>query len=257
MPKIINLIEQNKDKFDIIYGHMNPYPRTNKEEYYKTNTIPQLVKISTSQMMQENMGSLAATILTKEGAKILLEDINKKGVYNAIDWVAMKTCDLQRAFVTVPFLAFADAYQTNNKKDTDIQTDYNTCGLKNWVQYEIDYWKDQLKTKKNTNIRIVSTSSSNKLISILKNSCNDIDIKILASINEIKPNDILVCDASEISSAISNISIYPLGTKVTCKTLYYYYTDKCIFAIPISFLNDTNITEKVWGEGYLNMNYPI
>jgi len=29
MPKIIQLIEQNKDKFDIIYGHMNPYPRTN------------------------------------------------------------------------------------------------------------------------------------------------------------------------------------------------------------------------------------
>ncbi len=255
MPKVIQMIEENKDNFDIIYAHMNPYPNKNKEEYYKTDIVPKLIKISTPQMMQENMGSLAATILTKQGAKLLLEDINKKGVYNAIDWVAMKTCDLQRAYVAVPFLAFADAYQTNNKKDTDIQTDYNTCGLKNWVQYEIDYWKNQLKTKKNTNIRIVSTSS-NSLVSLLRSSIDNIDIKIVAS-HEIKPNDILISDEKEISSAISNITIYPLGTKVNCKTLYYYYTDKCIFAIPMSFLNDTNITEKVWGEGYLNMNYPI
>ncbi len=258
MPKVIRMIEENKDQFDIIYGHMNPYPRTNKEDYYKTEYIPKLIKISTAQMMQENMGSLATTILTKEGARILLEDINKKGVYNAIDWVAMKTCDLQRAFVTIPFIAFADAYQTNNKKDTDIQTDYNTCGLKNWVQYEIDYWKNQLKTKKNTTIRIVClNSSSNKLISTIKSTCDNIEIKNLSSINELKPNDILICDQTEISSAITNICIYPLETKISCKTLYYYYTDKCIFVVPISFLNDTNITEKVWGEGYLNMNYPI
>jgi GR25 family glycosyltransferase involved in LPS biosynthesis len=255
LAKSIQLIENNKDKFDIIFAHMNPYPNHNKKEFYRTDILPELVKYSTERMMSENMGSMAATILTKEGAKTLLEDINKKGVYNAIDWVAMKTCNIQRAFVTVPFLAFADCFQTNNHKDTDIQTEFNTCEIKNWLTHEIEYWQSKLKSKKNNRIRLVTTvTSKDPFIELVRSNGYEV---ILVKNTEIKQNDIIVSNQTKIVNILQNITILPLQSTIECKTIKYYRTNNSTFCIPFSYINDTINTEKTWGDGYLNMVFPI
>lgn len=253
--KICKLISDNQNKFDIIYGHMNPYPHSNKEEFYKRDIQPTLVQYNTQRMMNENMGSMAATILTKQGAKILLEDINKKGVYNAIDWVAMKTCDLQRAFVTVPFIAFADCYQSNNTKDTDIQTDYNICSFTNWSKEEIIYWQNILKgTKKNTNIRLVSFQDKSTLIQTVESL--GFKVQTIRK-DELKQNDILLQDIETIKSKVSNVTICPLNSTIKTSSSNYYKTDKLTIVIPHLLLNDNLIKEKTWGDGYLNLLCPL
>jgi hypothetical protein len=167
----------------------------------------------------------------------------------------MKTCNIQRAFVSVPFLAFADCFQTNNYKDTDIQTDFNTCGIKNWLAYEIEYWQTKLKSKKNNRIRLVtSITSKDPFVELIKS--NGFEVTLVKD-NEIKQNDIVVSNQTKIVNTLHNITILPLQSNIECKSIKYYRTNNSTFCIPFTYINDTINTEKTWGDGYLNMNYPI
>ena len=258
---VIHYINTYKDKFDIIFGHMNPYNQQSiNPNFFNQNITPNLIQYSTERMMKENMGSMAATILTKNGARILLEEINNKGVYNAIDWVAMKTCDKQRAFVCEPFLGFTEAFQNNIQKDTDIQKDFSNCSLVNWFEHEINYWINQLKgSKKNkSNIRIVSTNNNNSkeelYQTITKLNFNIYNLKL----SEVKQNDILInFILDEINEPLQHITICKKDVKVNCKVLKYYRTNVATFIIPFNFINEEVDKSKTWGDGYLNLVHPI
>lgn len=256
IPKVIELISSNEGKFDVILGHMNLYQSFNNKMYYSTTTMPSLTQYSTQKMMSENMGSLAVTILTKKGAENLLNEVNEKGVYNAIDWVVMKTCDKQKVCVTVPFLGFADCYQANNNKDTDIQKDYSMCGLQNWIQFEINYWRNVLtpKGKKSSNSRVVYTEDSSLVQLLIKYK---MEVVKLNSLNDIKSNDIVILNKSTINTPVKNISICPLKTSVEVGSISRCYpTDLCKFVVPFTMLNDELMKDKTWGIGYLNLIEP-
>lgn len=254
MQKCLTLIKDNLNKFDIIYTHMNPYPQYNDPKFYSTDAVPRLERYSTQKMMQVNMGSLAATILTKHAAQVILDDIAQKGVYNAIDWVAMKTCDKLRAFVSVPFLAFADCFQTNNKKDTDIQLEYDVCTFSNWTKQEIEYWETMLKgTKKNNKIRIVAIEKG-KCIQLVESLGYPV---IIVKPTEIKQNDILIQTSANIKEKCNHITLAQIDTNVECMSSMWYVTDKLKFIIPSTYLNETNYMSKTWGDNYLNKNTPL
>jgi GR25 family glycosyltransferase involved in LPS biosynthesis len=248
--KLIYLINENYGKFDVILGHMNLYPHSNSKEYYDLESQPKLIKYTTDRMMRDNMGSLAVTILTKKGASNLLSEVKEKGVYNAIDWVVMKTCDKQDVYVSVPFLGFADCYQSNMNKDTDIQKDYNVCSLDNWLQFEIDYWKKVL-TKGKKNVRVVYIKSSNLVEYLRKNKVECIECK---SMNEVKQNDIFISSDMKVDNLLKQVSIYPLKAEWNGECINKYYNiDVCKIVVPFYLLNDEILSDKSWEEGYLNL----
>jgi len=255
MQKCITLLNENHNQFDIIYAHMNPYPQFNNQSFYSTTEKPRLERYSTQKMMSVNMGSLAATIFTKKAVEVILEDISQKGVYNAIDWVAMKTCDKLRAFACTPFLAFADCFQTNNQKDTDIQMEYNTCSLPNWTKYEIEYWENQLKgTKKNNKIRLVTTeTSSSALVDYIKSLGYPI---YTIKIGDVKQNDILLRTNITPNDKYNHITIVPGDKPIEPLAALWYATDTIKIVVPAQYITDTIQAEKTWRDSYLNKCKP-
>ena len=252
MQKCINLIHNNINTFDIIYAHMNPYHQHNDPSFYAMDVQPRIERYSTQKMMQVNMGSLAATIFTKKAIQVILSDIAEKGVYNAIDWVAMKTCDKLRAFVSVPFLAFADCFQTNQQKDTDIQMEYDVCSFSNWTQCEIEYWENQLKgAKKNNKIRVVETTQTG-----WKDYFKSIGHQITTiKPSELKQNDILI--SAKPLEKYTHITVLPIETTVDPLSGLWYCTDKVKIVVPATFMTESIHMDKTWGNSYLHKVKPI
>lgn len=129
------------------------------------------------------------------------------------------------------------------------------CGLQNWMQFEIEYWKNVLtKGKKNSNSRLVYIEDSGLVQLLIKYK---MEVVKLNSLNDIKQNDILIVNKTVINSSIKNVTICPLKSSVEIGSISRYYTtDLCKFVVPFNILNDDLIKDKTWGTGYLNLVEP-
>jgi GR25 family glycosyltransferase involved in LPS biosynthesis len=141
--KILYLINEYKDKFDLMFLHYNPYPQFVKEELYKHHKIPEAFLWTKSESIKKNMGSGAGYIMTKQGASNLLNHIDIFGVYNAIDWVMFK-CETNRIMYSTPMIVHAQCAQDGNK-DSDIQPVYESINMNDILSDEIKWWKDKIK----------------------------------------------------------------------------------------------------------------
>jgi GR25 family glycosyltransferase involved in LPS biosynthesis/predicted O-methyltransferase YrrM len=113
--------------WDLIYLGHHIYPR------YKTNTytahgLPALEKWDKQKSIQQSIGGTFGYMISKKGARKLLEFINTTGMTNGIDTVQQKAIDVIDTYYCLPHLVFSDCVLPGQLVDSDIQ--YNQTSLK-------------------------------------------------------------------------------------------------------------------------------
>jgi GR25 family glycosyltransferase involved in LPS biosynthesis len=129
---------------DIIFLHHHAYPSWQKKDDTNELLIPTATEWTKDESIKRSMGGTTAYYITKAGASRLLQEIDKKGIKYAIDWV-MFHYNVNRVFYASPFLAFADCAQIHGA-DSDIQKDYSGVGFKDnnkWLATELSYWGEK------------------------------------------------------------------------------------------------------------------
>lgn len=91
------------------------------------NLLPTVEKWSRTTSLYKSLGGTGGYLITRKGAKGLLEFISKRGMTNGIDTVQQKAADTLNVYYTTPHLIYAECCTGgNNDPDTDIQRDYSS-----------------------------------------------------------------------------------------------------------------------------------
>jgi hypothetical protein len=77
------------------------------------------------------MGGTIGYLITKSGARKLLEYINETGMTNGIDTVQQKSADVLDVYYAYPHLVYSECFRGDNKQtlDTDIQFNYDSLTI--------------------------------------------------------------------------------------------------------------------------------
>jgi len=138
--KLIHLYNTNKDtSWDLIYlGHHLRSSYIDKEVFDKEK-MPVAEKWDARTSLVKSMGGTFGYIITREGAKKMLEFINTHGMTNGIDTVQQKAANNLNIYYCKPHLVYSEFYTGQNTDDTDIQTDFTslTIPLKDRVESEM------------------------------------------------------------------------------------------------------------------------
>jgi GR25 family glycosyltransferase involved in LPS biosynthesis len=220
------LTSKVSNDFDVLFLHFNPYPPYRYNKLYLQYSPVEVEIWPKEKSIKENMGSGAAYLLTKQGAKQLLHHIDIHGVYNAIDWVMFKSGI--RTGYTSPMLAFAECVQSG-APDTDIQNVYDSVSISEWTLRELNKWKDSLSSGLNS-------SNQQWLESVgipWKEVQNSPLHKILATPN-IEKEQLTTGDKIILTSLSEKSKLK--GWK---GPFVWYETDKAIFIVPYLYTNET------------------
>jgi GR25 family glycosyltransferase involved in LPS biosynthesis len=155
--KLLYLLEHNKQQFDLMFLHWNPYPHVPNQHLLTLQYSKPTAELwSMQRSVRDNMGSGAAYLMTRHAAQHMIEWVNKHGMPNAVDWNLFKQPDL-RVMYTTPMLAFGQCWQNNTKVDSDIQKEYDVVKFNteaDLVQHEIKRWLREVQPK-NTKYGVV------------------------------------------------------------------------------------------------------
>ena len=212
---------------------------------------------SKEESIARSMGSGTAYVLSRRGARNLLQHIKEHGVYNGIDWVMFKTGatseqiktgtipeSANRVMYSRPMIAYAECVQDNNKVDSDIQKDYSTVGFKTqqeWMQYEIQYWIKKLKLQ---GYAVADSSEYSKWFTA-NVQCGKIQ----------KASAIVISEkwSPEYSGAVVFCSTQCNSADIfTSQLVDWYVTGSTTVVVPHAFLTDLIISEKCWRGSHLN-----
>lgn len=125
--KFIDLVQQLlKVEWDICYlGHHLWKQHVNKEVYSKT-IWPRIQKMNRAESLSKSMGGTIGYLISKNGARKLLEFINNTGMTNGIDTVQQKSADDLDVYYSYPHLVYSDCFRDDQKVDSDIQYNYTS-----------------------------------------------------------------------------------------------------------------------------------
>lgn len=255
--KLFQLLEDNHDAFDLMFLHYLPWPHArNPIDFYRTPE-PKAELWSREDSIARSMGSGTAYILSRRGARNLLQHIKQHGVYNGIDWVMFKTGataqeiqsnsipeSANRVMYSRPMIAYAECVQDNNRVDSDIQKDYSTVGFaseKDWLQYEIQYWINKLKVP---GYAIGDSSGFSKMF-----AAN-------VSVGKVQKASAIVISekwSPDYSGAVVFCSKEQNAPDTFATYLVeWYVVASTIVVVPHAFLTDLIISEKCWRGSHLN-----
>lgn len=133
----------NKD-WDIIYLGHHMWKHMQKPEYYNKHDTPVLEKWNTKTSIEMSVGGTTGYIISKRGAKRLLDFINIHSMTNGIDTIQQKSADTLDVYYCKPHLVYSQCCTDNNNTDTDIQKDYSSLSIsiQDRVKTEIEYYKE-------------------------------------------------------------------------------------------------------------------
>jgi len=128
------------------------YPIYRKKEDLATSSTTDIsvTRWSQEECIKTSMGGTYGYLVNKRGATRLLAHINKKGVYNGIDWVMFKSSNELSITYCYPHIIASDCASDGKPADTDIQTDYTGVPIPSiieWFMHEINYWCKELDIK--------------------------------------------------------------------------------------------------------------
>ncbi len=256
--KLFSLIEDNHNGFDLMFLHYLPWQHTrNPIDFYRTPQ-PKAELWSKEDSIARSMGSGTAYVLSRRGARNLLEHIKQYGVYNGIDWVMFKCSataqeiksgsipeTTNRVMYSRPMIAYAECVQDNTKVDSDIQKDYSTVGFRSqeeWILHEFDYWIKKLK--------LTGYATSSESSEYTKYMCN-----VAKGIKLEKKGSLIVCN--KWISDFSGVVVFCNRTEnkpdvFKGKLVEWYTVGNTIVVVPHAFLTDLIISEKCWRSEHLN-----
>jgi GR25 family glycosyltransferase involved in LPS biosynthesis len=262
--KLLYLLQTYGKSFDLMFLHFNLYPDWERRDkawcaQHPTNPtdpafdpisfeckagLPSAEMWSAEKSMMFNMGSGAGYILTRRGAKHMLEFVDKHGMPNAVDWVLMKQPDLKIMY-SKPKLIFADCWQNNQQIQSDIQTEYDSVKYQSdmeWLEDEIKYWMDQCKVKGNK----LNISSSDLL-----KGCKGKYVHESNSVITVTEKINFKKDATHVKE---QITIVPMHIEVSDMIPVKWYTVGSTYKVVVHdrFVSTKVYNDKVWGSHRVN-----
>ena len=244
--KILHVLSEHVDNFDILIMHWNPYQHSQHFVKKDIDGTINVVRWNRQEFCERNMGSAACYLINKKGAYNLLKEINEKGVYNGIDWVMHKTADKQKICVTEPMLGIADCWQSG-RADTDIQLVYDSVGytsIEKAIYDELIMMKEKMKVK---GYYVIGECD------MLRNCAKD--AKLLLSKNKF-PDTILFNSTTSFTS--ENITIYPseifqkLNIDIDTEPVEWYKVMNYIIIVPHRYITEEVLKSRVWRSNLLN-----
>lgn len=113
--------------WDILFLGHHIYPDYVTAETFDEDMIPSCQKWSASKSLRESRGGTGGYLISREGARKMLEFCNSKGMLNGIDTMMQKACDSLNIFYATPHLIRTPVYTpTSLNVDTDIQRNYDS-----------------------------------------------------------------------------------------------------------------------------------
>jgi GR25 family glycosyltransferase involved in LPS biosynthesis len=138
----IDFIPNFQDKFLHLYHHLLPigqwdlcylghhvWKQYKTKDFFDGNRIQEIEKWDTATSFKYSMGGTGGYIISKKGAKALLEFINRVGMTNAIDTMQQKAADTLQIYYCKPHLIHSECVTNENKIDTDIQYNYKSLTI--------------------------------------------------------------------------------------------------------------------------------
>jgi len=125
--KLMFVLKQLNDvDWDMIYlgHHLREQYISNSS--YNQDLMPHIEKWDALTSLQRSLGGTGGYIITKDGARRLLNFIDKHGMTNGIDTVQQKSADDLDVYYASPHLILTECWRGKNNVDTDIQYDYDS-----------------------------------------------------------------------------------------------------------------------------------
>jgi GR25 family glycosyltransferase involved in LPS biosynthesis len=245
--KLSFCVQQLPEKWDVLFLGHHLYPSYRDAGDRKESMLVCLEKWDETTRIQKSMGGTFAYMISKEGAIKIIENIFKKGVFNGIDWVMLKTeCDI---FYTYPHIAFSEFPENETEITSDIQksTKQLDVSSSSWLNADMKYFMNELGLSKVSNLL-----------------SNDMKKEITLPEGE---SSVVARDAfptrDELLSTISFIYIKNNGNIPQITDIlrrlpikFYFITDSYLVVVPQS-----KITEKILNDitfnGYINLRNPV
>jgi GR25 family glycosyltransferase involved in LPS biosynthesis len=142
-----NVIHIKNDWDIIMLGHSVRYIK-DFDLVYKKDVIPNVEQWNKNKSFEKSIGGAFGYLISKKGARNLLNLINKTGMTNALDTMFQNFSDILNVFYCTPHLVITPCVrQEMPKVDSNIQYDYNslTVHLENRIQQEIQYYLNKQK----------------------------------------------------------------------------------------------------------------
>lgn len=125
--KLLHLYKQVENtSWDMVYLGHHLFDHHITEESYNKKVMPVAQRWNRLTSLTKSMGGTGGYLISKEGAKKLLEFINRTGMTNGIDTVQQKAADVLAIYYTEPHLIYSECFRGTNKPDTDIQYNYDS-----------------------------------------------------------------------------------------------------------------------------------
>lgn len=138
--KISNLFGQIKDvDWDLVYLGHHLYPKYKTNDCYDKDIPPYIEKMNSKVSLTKSMGGMFAYLITKSGARKMLEYINNNGMTNGIDTVQQKAIGDVNTYYCFPHLVYSKCVLPDNKVDSDIQYEYTSLTLPDNVGNQKEY----------------------------------------------------------------------------------------------------------------------
>ena len=152
--KLIHTLNTTPHPWDIIYLGHHYKPNLRKPEYYSKRRLPTVEKWSRAKSLSLSLGGTGGYIISRNGAKKLLDFINRVGMKNCIDTMQQKAADELDVYYCTPHLIYSECWTGDNNPDTDIQFNYNSLSVdinKRFVDELMFYKNDPIQTVINFN----------------------------------------------------------------------------------------------------------
>jgi len=135
--------------FDLLFFGHHVRDKEKQKDELNRETIPIITKRDTYWSFLNSLGGTGGYIISKNGARKMLDFINKTGSTNGIDTIIQKSANELNIYYPNPHLIFTDCYRGDNKDlDTDIQFDYTNdlvLSLDQRLSNELEFYDNKIK----------------------------------------------------------------------------------------------------------------
>jgi len=128
--KFLHAYKNLPAEWDICFLGHHLWKKYKLPEYFDKEALPILEKWTTIESMKYSMGGTGGYIISKSGARKMLEFINHIGMTNGIDTMQQKAADLINVYYCKPHLIYSDCWTPETNADTDIQHNHKSLDLR-------------------------------------------------------------------------------------------------------------------------------
>jgi GR25 family glycosyltransferase involved in LPS biosynthesis len=146
--KLIYLYSKLPDNWDICYLGCHLWKQYKNEEFLNQEKFPIPEKWNKKKSFTYSLGGTSGYLISKTGAKKLLDYINFSGMTKCIDTIQQLQCDNMNIYYSKPHIVFSDCWTLDNNTDTDIQLDTGslTIPLEQRITEEIKKYTNPIIT---------------------------------------------------------------------------------------------------------------